>query len=114
MPIEIKKRLEKVSLNGMTSATIWLEYSDSEMASPAINAPMASERPKSEVNHAVPRHRSTIVRMNTSLLLSFTTCSKTLGMMKATPTTITAKAMSDAPRDLATDSTDAPELPPMV
>ncbi len=73
MPMEMKKRLENVSLKGMTSATIWLLYSDSEMASPATNAPRARERPSREVTHAVPRQTRTIVRMNTSLFLSFTT-----------------------------------------
>src|SRR3990170_7950648 len=97
IPMDMKKRLEKVSLKGMTSATIWLEYSDSEMARPAINAPRASERPKSEVTHAVPRHTSTMVRMKTSRFLSFTTWSNILGMSQMTAMTMTAKAAKEKP-----------------
>src|SRR3989304_4967196 len=65
IPIEIKKRELKVSLKGRISATIWFEYSDSDIASPAMNAPRARERPLKEVAHAVPRHTNTIVSMNT-------------------------------------------------
>ena len=48
IPIEMKKRLLKLSLNGEISERIWWAYSDSDSASPARNAPSASESPRVE------------------------------------------------------------------
>ena len=113
MPMDMKKRLEKVSLNGMTSATIWLEYSDSEMANPAMKAPRARESPKREVNQAVPRQTRTMVRMNTSLFLSFTTWSKSLGMNQTTAATIIAKAAKERPSFFVISKGEAPSSIPI-
>jgi len=81
MPMEMKNRAEKVSRNGTTSATIWLLYSLSDTASPAMNAPRARERPKREVNHAVPMQTRAMERMKTSRLRSFTIWLKNRGIM---------------------------------
>src|SRR4030067_3453381 len=113
MPMDMKNRLEKVSLNGMTSVTIWLEYSDSDMASPAMNAPRARERPKREVTHAVPRHTSTMVRIKTSRFLSLTTWSNILGMSQMTAITMTAKAAKETPSFFVISRAEEPSFMPM-
>ncbi len=113
MPMEMKKRAEKVSRNGTTSATIWLLYSLSDMASPAMKAPSASESPKREVNHAVPMQTRAMERMNTSLFLSFTIWLKKRGIMYITATTMAAKAKSEKASPFDISKTEAPLLPPM-
>ena len=47
--METKKKLMKISLKGRMLAVAWWLYSDSEMMSPAKNAPNESESPKLDV-----------------------------------------------------------------
>ena len=91
--METKKRLLKLSRNGSTSAIAWWLYSDSEMTSPAINAPSASESPAREVSHAMPRHSTMIVSRNSSRLRLLTICSSSQGTRnQAAPTMIPTSA----------------------
>src|SRR3989344_6097549 len=45
-PKRIKKIMTKKSRRGLTRAEIWILYCDDAIASPARNAPIASENPK--------------------------------------------------------------------
>ena len=72
MPIEIKKRMLNISLSGRISLKAWCPYSDSDITRPARNAPNASERPTSDVSHAVPKQINTILIRNNSRLCVLT------------------------------------------
>ncbi len=73
--MEMKKIPLKQSRSGRTSATIWWLNSDSEITSPAINAPSArGQAGHRAVNHAVPRQiHSTTKRIKTSRFLTTAT-----------------------------------------
>jgi len=97
IPIETKKRLLKLSRNGSTSAMAWWLYSDSEITNPATNAPSASDRPASDVSHAIPRQRTMIVSRNSSRLRLRTICSSRRGTTYQAPNTSTATSATDFP-----------------
>ena len=64
--IETKKKLVKVSLNGMRFPKAWWLYSESEIINPAKKAPKASDIPISEVNKAIDRQMRKILMVNNS------------------------------------------------
>ncbi len=78
--MERKKRLMKASRNGMISPRTCWQYSDSEIARPAINAPSASDKPALAVNQAVPKPMKMMVRINSSRLRALTTMPSSHGM----------------------------------
>src|SRR5665647_2879511 len=55
MPVEIKKMLMNISLKGITFPSACAAYSESEIISPARNAPRARERPAMELIQATER-----------------------------------------------------------
>ena len=66
MPIDVKKTPLKSDRNGMTSDSACRPYSDSEMTRPAINAPIASEKPAAAATSAVPRATNATQSVNSS------------------------------------------------
>ena len=73
MPVEIKKMLMNISLKGITFPSACTAYSDSEMISPARNAPRARERPARELIQATERPITTMLSKKSSLLRVFAT-----------------------------------------
>jgi hypothetical protein len=72
IPIDTKNSPLKLSLKGnIVNVASW-EYSDSEITSPARNAPSARDRPNSDVIKAVPKQRTKIVITNNSRFFVWT------------------------------------------
>ena len=71
--------LMNISLKGMTFPSAWAAYSESEMISPARNAPRARERPARELSHATARPITTTLRRKSSLLRVFATWNRRKG-----------------------------------
>ena len=69
IPNETKKKLTNTSFNGKISPIARCLKSVSATIIPAKNAPNANESPVREVKYAVPIHKQSTVRINTSLLL---------------------------------------------
>jgi hypothetical protein len=61
LPVEIKKMLMNISLKGITFPSACIAYSDSDIISPARNAPRARERPARELIHAIERPITTML-----------------------------------------------------
>ncbi len=72
MPMEMKKRLAKLSRKGRISDRIWWANSDSESASPARKAPRASDNPSCPATQAVPRLKKMVAMRKISLLRRWT------------------------------------------
>ena len=69
MNVQMKKKLEKTSRKGMTAPSVWWLYSDSEMMSPARNAPSASESPANDVSQATEKQITRTEKRNISRFL---------------------------------------------
>ena len=60
IPSDVKKMPLKRARKGRTSDSAWSPYSDSEMMSPAMKAPIAMENPAAEVTRVAPMPKNPI------------------------------------------------------
>ena len=87
MPTEVKKTPLNSTRKGMTSESACWPYSDSEMISPARNAPMASENPAAALASAVPMAKKPTQSVNRSRFRWATTRSSVQRTARRPPTT---------------------------
>ena len=92
MPIDVKKTPLNSTRNGMTSESACWPYSDSEMISPARNAPMAREKPNAALTSAVPMAKNPTQSVKRSRLRSAATRSSVQRTATRPPTTSAAIA----------------------
>src|SRR6058998_1240128 len=112
IPIEMKNRLLKLSRKGKISAIAWWLYSDSEMISPAMNAPSARDRPANELSQAMPRHTKMMVITNSSRLRLRTTSTSRRGTRYHAATRISSTARIALATDHTTVRSPASPSPP--
>src|SRR5438876_676892 len=108
----MKNRLLKLSRKGKISAIAWWLYSDSEMISPAMNAPSARDRPASELSQAMPRHTRMMVITNSSRLRLRTTSINKRGTRYRAATRISSTARAALVTDHRTARSPASPRPP--